>query len=136
MTRTDMSTKDYLGEMKRCSRPKCRKLKDKSEFGIDCHNKDGLNHQCKKCKNKWARANHKRKTEAKFCKLNQPSFIYQNEHTTFLVEPVYRQGVAEVRFKAQIFSEYEEIGVDEIPVIKMKELRDWLNVKLKQEKKQ
>ena len=144
MTRTDMPTKDYLGEMRRCS--KCKKRKDKSKFS---KLGDGLQYWCKKCHLAKIRAYRQKEKEAKIFKIQKehreqqalrkeilslPFFKYKNEYTTLLVEPIRRQGVADVQFKAQIlnnFNEDESMGI-EMPADWMELLRDWSDVKLKE----
>lgn len=139
-------TKDYLAEMKRCS--KCRKLKDKSEFA---RMGSGLQYWCKKCHLKKIRAYRQKEKEERLAEekmekirqailrkeiLNAPAYKYENEYTTFLIEPIHRRGVADVQFKAQIVNnsnEDEAMGI-EMPEIRTEWLKDWLNVKLKKGK--
>ena len=47
-----------MAEMKRCS--KCKKWKDKSKFGKDSKNKDGLRYWCKDCVRAYMRERYKK----------------------------------------------------------------------------
>ena len=136
MTRTYMLRTDYLGEMKRCFH--CKKLKDVAQF-----NKSGirLHAWCKTCCSVLDKARRKKVKDENLAEekikkakqaifrkeiLNQPSFIYQNGYTLNVI-PMHEN------FKIEICDEHEEMAVP-LPADRAELLRDWLNVKLKQEK--
>ena len=136
MTTTLMPTKDYLGEMRRCS--KCKQKKDKSEFS---KLGDGLQYWCKKCHLAKIRAYRKREKDIKLAKeveeerklkafreniLRLPAFTFQNGYTLNVI-PIYEN------FKIELCIDQEEMAVL-IPNDRAELLKDWLSVKLKQEK--
>lgn len=139
MTRTDMPTKDYLGEMRRCS--KCKRKKDKSEFYKLAKGGVKLQSWCKQCHHDSMAIVHEKDRKEKLAKekiekarvaflrkdvLRQPSFVFQNGYTLNII-PIYEN------FKIELCAGQEEMAVL-IPNDRAELLRDWLNVKLKQEK--
>ena len=135
-------------ESKRCTR--CDKLKDVSEFHKLGKGSPKLQSWCKECNHASMTAYRQRikdkklaikKAAEKILKterlkvLSAPTYRYENEHTTFLVESIHRQGTG-IKFKVQIFDKVNEdkvMGI-EMPPKKTEWLRDWLVIKLKEGK--
>jgi hypothetical protein len=85
--------------MKVCS--KCKKAKDKSEFGKDRHAKDGLRYSCKDCCNKSQRARPKKKARftCESCGKTKEVDYYSNKsrQTNFCLNCVAKETQTGVR---------------------------------------